>query len=145
MCENTHHDNSSTKCLCPYCSGSIARGLTSMNDKNVSECNQLVDSYDNDKPENFDQLSAKLDYLNPVQCFDILDKLCKKYSSTAKNNELDDLILKFIVRFRINGGFFLSIKEPQNRRQYLLRQLTNSILISKDNIEKANLTPNDIL
>jgi hypothetical protein len=54
--------------------------MTAMNEKNVYECNQLVDSYDN-KQDNFNDLSSKLDYLNPIQCFDILDKLCSKYSS----------------------------------------------------------------
>ncbi len=49
-----------------------------MNEKNVLECHQLVDS---GKQENFNALSAKLDYLNPIQCFDILDKLCGQYSS----------------------------------------------------------------
>lgn len=52
-----------------------------MNQQNVSECDQLVDSYDISKPVNFDELSSKLDYLNPVQCFDIFDKLCSKYTS----------------------------------------------------------------
>ncbi|CAF0936473.1 unnamed protein product [Rotaria sp. Silwood1] len=144
MCENIHRENTTGKCLCPYCSGSIARGLTAINDKNVSECNQLVDSYNNNKPENFNDLSAKLDYLNPVQCFDILDKLCSKYSSTTENHELDELILKFVIRFRINGGFFIALKEPQERRQHLLRRLTDSILIKKENVEKANLTSTDI-
>jgi hypothetical protein len=54
--------------------------MTAMNEKNVLECSQLVDSYDN-QSGNFNDLSAKLDYLNPVQCFDILDQLCGKYSS----------------------------------------------------------------
>jgi hypothetical protein len=54
--------------------------MKAMNEKNILECNQLVDSYDN-KQDNFNDLSAKLDSLNPVQCFDILDKLCSKYSS----------------------------------------------------------------
>ncbi|CAF0879925.1 unnamed protein product [Rotaria sordida] len=144
MCENVNRDNTSAKCLCPYCSGSIARGLTAINDKNVLECNQLVDSYDSDKPVNFNDLSTKLDYLNPVQCFDILDKLCSKYSSTTENHELDELILKFVVRFRTNGGFFLALKEPQDRRQHLLRRLADSILIKKENVETTNLRPGDI-
>ncbi|CAF2976613.1 unnamed protein product [Rotaria sp. Silwood2] len=144
MCENINRENTSGKCLCPYCSGSIARGLTAINDKNVFECNQLVDSYDSVKPENFNDLSTKLDYLNPIQCFDILDRLCSKYSSTAEHWELDELILKFVVRFRINGGFFIALKEPQDRRQHLLRRLTDSILTKKENVEKANLTPTDI-
>ena len=55
--------------------------MTTINEKNVLECNQLVDSYNNNKQNNFNDLSSKLDYLNPVQCFDILDKLCSKYSS----------------------------------------------------------------
>jgi hypothetical protein len=52
--------------------------MTEMNEKNILECNQLVD---NNQQDNFNDLSSKLDYLNPVQCFDILDKLCSKYSS----------------------------------------------------------------
>jgi len=52
--------------------------MTEMNEKNILECNQLVD---NNEQDNFNDLSSKLDYLNPVQCFDILDKLCSKYSS----------------------------------------------------------------
>ncbi|UJR27258.1 hypothetical protein I4U23_008553 [Adineta vaga] len=74
MCESNSHTNNSGKCLCPYCSGSIGKGLTAMNDENVAECNQLAD---NDINDNFNELSSKLDYLNPIQCFDILDKLCK--------------------------------------------------------------------
>lgn len=54
--------------------------MTAMNEKNVLECSQLADSYD-DKQNNFNELSSKLDNLNPIQCFDILDKLCSKYSS----------------------------------------------------------------
>jgi hypothetical protein len=49
-----------------------------MNDKNLLECNQLVDSY---QQGSLNELSTKLDSLNPVQCFDVLDKLCSKYSS----------------------------------------------------------------
>jgi hypothetical protein len=99
MCENINHENRTGKCLCPYCSGSeythryellnhieyfilgIAKGLTAMNEQNVLECNQLVDSYENNRQGSFEDLSTKLDNLNPVQCFDILDKLCSKYSS----------------------------------------------------------------
>ena len=55
--------------------------MTAMNDRNVLECNQLVDNYESDKQGNLDELSAKLDYLNPVQCFDIFDKLCSKQTS----------------------------------------------------------------
>jgi len=51
--------------------------MTALNEKNLTECNQLVDNQQN----NFHDLSIKLDSLNPVQCFDILDKLCSKYSS----------------------------------------------------------------
>lgn len=58
----------------------IAKGMTALNEKNLLECNQLVDSYDNQQ-NNFQDLSTKLDSLNPVQCFDILNKLCSKYSS----------------------------------------------------------------
>jgi hypothetical protein len=54
--------------------------MTALNEKNLSECNQLVDSYDNQQ-NNFQNLSTKLDSLNPVQCFDVLNKLCSKYSS----------------------------------------------------------------
>jgi hypothetical protein len=64
--------------------------------------------------------------------------------STTENRELDELILKFITRFRINGGFFLALKEPQDRRQHLLQRLTNSILTNKENAQKANLTPAEI-
>ena len=66
------------------------------------------------------------------------------FHSTTENRELDELIMKFIIRFRNNGGFFLALKEPQDRRQYLLQRLTDSILTNKDNTQKANLTPADI-
>jgi hypothetical protein len=52
-----------------------------MNDENVLECNQLVDSYENGRQGDLNELSIKLDNLNPVQCFDVLDKLCSRYSS----------------------------------------------------------------
>ena len=64
-------------CLRYFIKG-IAKGLAAMNHQHVFECNQIVDS---NQLGNFNDLSAKLDYLNPVQCFDILDKLCSKYSS----------------------------------------------------------------
>jgi hypothetical protein len=64
--------------------------------------------------------------------------------STTKNIELDELILKFIIRFRDNGGFFLALKEPQNHRQYLLSRLTDSILSNQENAQKVNLTLADI-
>ncbi len=54
--------------------------MTALNEKNLLECTQVVDSYDN-KQKNFQDLSTKLESLNPVQCFDLLDKLCSKYSS----------------------------------------------------------------
>jgi hypothetical protein len=61
-----------------------------------------------------------------------------------KNRELDELILKFIIRFRNNGGFFLALKERQDHRQHLLRRLTDSILINKEDAQRANLTFADI-
>jgi hypothetical protein len=61
-----------------------------------------------------------------------------------ENHELDELILKFIIRFRNNGGFFIALKERQDHRQYLLHRLTDSILLNKENARKANLTPSDI-
>ncbi len=64
--------------------------------------------------------------------------------STTENRELDELILKFVVRFRNNGGFFIALKEPQNLRQHLLQRLIDSILINKENAEKTNLTPSEI-
>ncbi|CAF1236333.1 unnamed protein product [Adineta steineri] len=136
MCENN-----SGKCLCSYCSGSIAKGLTKMNEDYVFECNQLID---NDIENNYNDLSVKLDNLNPVQCFDLLDKLCSKYSSTTENPKLDELILKFIIRYRNNGGFFLALKQPQTHRQHLLQRLNDLILVNKENTVKTNLTPTEL-
>ncbi|CAF0894897.1 unnamed protein product [Adineta steineri] len=112
-----------------------------MNEDYLLECNQLID---NDIENNYNDLSVKLDNLNPVQCFDLLDKLCSKYSSTTENPKLDELILKFIVRFRNNGGFFLALKQPQNHRQHLLQRLNDLILINKENTVKTNLTPTEL-
>jgi hypothetical protein len=64
--------------------------------------------------------------------------------STTENHELDELILKFVSRFRINGGFFLALKEPQDRRQHLLQRLTDSILTNEENTQKVNLTSTEI-
>ena len=58
----------------------IAKGMKAMNENYVTQCNQLVDNYNNTQ-DNFNELSSVLDNLNPVQCFDILDKLCSKFSS----------------------------------------------------------------
>ncbi|CAF1048430.1 unnamed protein product [Adineta ricciae] len=120
----------------------IARGLTAMNEENVAECNRLADNEIIDI--NFAELSSKLDSLNPVQCFDILDKLCNKYPSTKKNDALDELILKFVIRFRINGGFFIALKQPADHRQHLIQRLNDTILTNEDNIQKTNLTLADI-
>ena len=114
-----------------------------MNEKNLQECNQLVDSIDPNK-NNFQDLSVKLESLNPVQCFDMLNKLCGKYSSTTANDELDQLILKYIIRFRNNGGFFLALKDPQYPREHLLRRLADTILLNQEYAQKANLTLADI-
>ena len=117
--------------------------MTNWNEKNLSQCNQLVDSYDPTQT-NFDELTPVLDTLNPVQCFDILNKLCSKCSSTMVYPTLDQLIVHYIVRFRSNGGFFLALKEPINQREYLLRRLTDSILTQQEYAQKTNLTSAEI-
>jgi hypothetical protein len=65
-------------------------------------------------------------------------------SRTIENRELDELILKFIIRFRNNGGFFIALKERQYHRQHLLHRLANSILLNKEYVHQTNLTPSDI-
>lgn len=60
------------------------------------------------------------------------------------NPGLDELILKYVCRYRTNGGFFRALKEPLNHREYLLKRLTGRILQDSNNAQKANLTPNDI-
>lgn len=117
--------------------------MTSWNEKNLSQCQQLVDSYDQSQT-NFDQLTSLLDSLNPVQVFDMLNQLCSKCSSTTENSALDQLIVHYIVRFRSNGGFFLALKEPDNQRQYLLHRLTDSILTKQEYAQKTNLTPAEL-
>jgi hypothetical protein len=67
-----------------------------------------------------------------------------EFFSTTENRELDELIVKFVIRFRNNGGFFLALKEPQGHRQHLLRRLTDSILINKEHAQKTSLTSADI-
>ena len=147
-------ENHPEKCLCTYCSGSkfivcfhrfeslflaIAKEMTAWNEKNLSQCEQIVDSYDQN-PTNFDQLTPLLDSLNPVQCFDVLNKLCRKCSSTTENAALDQLIVHYIVRFRSNGGFFLALKQASNQREHLLHRLTDSILTKQEYAQKTNLT-----
>ncbi len=67
-----------------------------------------------------------------------------EFFSTTENRELDELILKFLIRFRNNGGFFLALKEPQDHRQHLFRRLTDSILINKEYAQKTSLTSADL-
>ena len=61
-----------------------------------------------------------------------------------KNAELDELILKYIIRFRNNGGFFLALKQNENHREHLHKRLIDTILISNENAQKTNLTLDDI-
>ncbi len=52
-----------------------------------------------------------------------------------ENHELNELILKFIIRFRNNGGFFIALEQSQDRIQHLLRRLNDSILTNKENAQ----------
>ncbi len=54
--------------------------MRALNEKNVAECDQLVEAYGKGQREQFDQMADLLDSLNPVQCFDALDKLCSQSS-----------------------------------------------------------------
>ena len=66
------------------------------------------------------------------------------FDRTKDNGPLDDLILKFVERFRNNGGFFLALRQPQERRQHLLQRLADCILLHSDNARRANLTSNEL-
>ena len=54
----------------------IAKGMKALNERDVSECTRLAQMYKQGQNEDLDELSAHLDALNPVQCFDVLDQLC---------------------------------------------------------------------
>ena len=58
----------------------IARGMKALNERDVSECDRLADVYSQGENKDLDELSARLDSLNPVQCFDVLDRLCSACS-----------------------------------------------------------------
>ncbi|CAF0748429.1 unnamed protein product [Didymodactylos carnosus] len=142
MCENASSGN---KCLCAYCSGSIAHGMHKMNQEDVKRCEDLVDQYLSGHKNVLNDLNTRLEAVNPVQCFDILDKLCAK--STNDGEEIDSLIMKFIRMHRSGGGFFLALENPKSpaRRQNLLNRLIHTTLNThKEEGKRLNVQSSDL-
>lgn len=59
---------------------------------------------------------------------------------TKNQEKFNDLLIFYVNRFRINGGFFLALKEPRDERQHLLNYLRNFVLINEENAKLLNLT-----
>lgn len=75
----------------------IAKGMSKFNEENLLKCQQLAEKCST-TTDNFNELSNALEQINPVQCFDILNDLCRKFA------------LLFFFSYEINLFFFVELK-----------------------------------
>ena len=57
---------------------------------------------------------------------------------------MDELIIKYVQRFRDNGGFFLALQQPEDHRKHLLQRLEESILINDNHRQTLRLKGIDL-